>query len=89
MRQWEHGGIPCAPDLFLLPAPGSRPPAAGNICRTSESAQESGPEDRTLHAAKHRPLRTLDNALQSTGADGGKSEVPASRLHTKTESKNA
>lgn len=35
MRQWEHGGIPCAPDLFLLPTPGSRPPAAGDICLSS------------------------------------------------------
>lgn len=35
MRQWEHGGIPCAPYLFLLPTPGSRPPAAGNICLSS------------------------------------------------------
>lgn len=35
MRQWEHGGIPCAPYLFLLPTPGSRPPAAGDICLSS------------------------------------------------------
>lgn len=42
MRQWEHGGIPCAPDLFLLPTPGSRPPAAGNICLSSPHAAGGG-----------------------------------------------
>lgn len=42
MRQWEHGGIPCAPYLFLLPTPGSRPPAAGNICLSSPHAAGGG-----------------------------------------------
>ena len=48
MRQWEHGGIPCAPDLFLLPTPGSRPPAAGDICLSSPHEAGGGTRTQVL-----------------------------------------
>ena len=52
MRQWEHGGIPCAPDLFLLPTPGSRPPAAGNICLSSPHEAGGGTRQELTIKAK-------------------------------------
>lgn len=48
MRQWEHGGIPCAPYLFLLPTPGSRPPAAGDICLSSPHEAGGGTNESLL-----------------------------------------
>ena len=71
MRQWECGSVcHCDPIRFFyfLLNPGA--------CRGTYAArarQPTGSEGRTLHAAKHCPLRALNEACsKGQGADCGK-----------------
>ena len=70
MGVWERMPLR-SHSLFLFPPKPRRLP--GYIRRTSASAHTSGPEGRALHAAKHCPLRALNEACsKGQGADCGK-----------------
>lgn len=72
MRQWEHGGIPCAPDLFLLPAPGSRRPTAGNICLSSPHAAGGGTSSARRQArGRKRQKKTAPYGAESPNFSTG------------------